>query len=750
MKKLFTLALACILAFASYAQEPGEIDTNFGTDGSLVFHPSKVNKFGYFDFIYKVLVQEDGKILTIGESRTDGKNYSIYISRHNVDGTLDETYGEGGYVFLKVDPLIYKSCPYDAVLSEDGMLYLAGYAFNNNNGFNTGFILCLDENGFENEDYGDKGWAVTEPDGNGLVYEGIDIDSKGRCVVVGYYKDEIIVKRYNAKGKLDKTFGTDGTVYIEMDSSPNSHSYAYDVKILDDGKIVFCGDKRVDSEEGMFIWSYMMRLKSNGDVDATFGENGIVYLWTGEYAEFALSLAVQRNGKYLVGGHDELWSDTPELPRYESFITRVNTDGTIDETFGDEGYVKIEPLQGDGCVNYSYSILSAPDGQIFGTVYSRNISTDSYRGYVYNLTEDGQFNEDFVGSGIVPLPKVDDAQEELNTYSIALQGNDKLIIGGYIGFNDGDYTKLYLTSVNVAIEGEEEEESALVEITVTDVTTTTVEASFVPAEECASYYILLGKESEMAQWVAMMGVSLEQLVESWGGKKTGVVSNTWTELVPNTEYTLYALSKDADGNTIQLDTKKVSTAILGGEGVSVIDLKVEVRSTTSAFVTATPNEETSEYHYILIEKAYSDSIGVDSTMKIIYEDPYSLYVVDEWEWVDLKPQTEYYAIAQGKNVNGEWGEITKVEFITSLEGNIELVEKTFNIYPNPASSTIFIETSLNESAQVSIVDLTGRCVKEVEISNAVSSINLENVESGVYFISIQQGDNNYVEKLVVK
>ena len=552
MKKLFTLALACVLAFASFAQEPGEIDTNFGTDGVYVFHPSKVDAFGYFDYVYKVLVQEDGKILTIGESRTDKYNYAIYISRHNTDGTLDETYGEGGYVFLKVDELIYKNCPYDAVL-KDGMLYLAGYAFN---GLNAGFILCLDENGFENEDFGEGGWAVTEQDQYGLVYEGIDIDSKGRCVVVGYYNDEIIVRRYTAKGNLDMTFGEDGTSYIELDSDPSTHSYAYDVKILDDGKIILCGDKRASGGDGMFIWSYMMRLKANGEIDETFGENGIVYLWTGEYAEFALSIDVQPNGKYLVGGHDELWSDTPELPRYESFVTRVNTDGTIDETFGEEGYVKIEPFQGDGCVNYSYSILAAQDGQIFGTVYSRNISEDLYRAYVYNLTEDGQFNENFAGSGIVPLPKVYEEQDEINTYSIALQGNDKIIVAGYAAYDDpavagpGDYTKIYLASVNVAVESNE------------------------------------GNED------------------------------------------------DNNGN----DT-------------------------------------------------------------------------------------------------------------TSVVGNYE---NRFEIHPNPATTTIFIEGALNDNAQVSIIDLTGRCVKEVVISNTVSSINIEDVESGVYFISVQQGDNNYVEKLVVK
>ena len=292
--------------------------------------------------------------------------------------------------------------------------------------------------------------------------------------------------------------------------------------------------------------------------------------------------------------------------------------------------------------------------------------------------------------------------------------------------------------------GEEPETAEpIIDITVGEVTYTTVEATFTPVGECASYIILLSTEAEMQQWITWMGASLEQLIESWGGKKTGTAKSTWNKLVPNTEYTLYALSKDADGNTIQLDTKKVSTAILGGEGVSVIDVKVEVKTTTSVFVTATPNEETSEYHYILIEKLYADSIGVDSTMQILHEDPYALYDIDEWEWIDLTAETEYFAIAQGKNVNGEWGEITKIEFKTTLEGTIEIVENNFNIYPNPATTSIIIEGA--EEGMARIFDMTGRCVKEVNVVDN-TTVNIEDLNKGVYIINI----NNKVEKLVVK
>ena len=248
-----------------------------------------------------------------------------------------------------------------------------------------------------------------------------------------------------------------------------------------------------------------------------------------------------------------------------------------------------------------------------------------------------------------------------------------------------------------------------------------------------------------------MGASLEQLVESWGGKKTGTAKSTWNKLVPNTEYTIYALSKDADGNTIQMDTKKVSTAVLGGEGLSVIDLNVEVKTNTSVFVTATPNEDTAEYHYILIEKLYADSIGVDSTMAILYADLYALYDVDEWEWVDLRPETEYFAIAQGKNVNGEWGEITKVEFITRLDGTIEIVESNFNVYPNPVNDRLYIETEV-EVEEVVVYTITGVVVGQQTTVNGqqTSSIDVSNLNSGIYFVKVVTENGEVVKRFVKK
>lgn len=459
MKKLFTTLFVCF-AFVAFAQEqdPGTVDLTFGTDGTYRFAPSE-----HQDFLESVLVQEDGKIITVGRSRTDGDNYGIYVSRHNVDGSLDETYGEGGISHFKANPTIYLNGAKDATLSDDGLLYIAGWTFDYEN--NTSHILCLDENGFEYPGFGEEGWVKT-PKGGGVVYEAIDVDSEGNVVVVGYLNDLLLVRRYTADGELDVTFGNNGTVNDTVQGSV-LYSYGYDVKILEDGKIVVVGSKfDVWYDDYVIQKAFMCRFNADGSIDNTFGNNGTINLKTGEYAEFALGVEVDTLGNYLVTGHSELPSINPEstLPRYESFITRVTKDGVVDSLFGEDGdgFVRFEAFEGDGCVNnQETSCVVAPDGQIFGTFYSWNHNDYSTRAYVYNLEANGKMKENFIGEGVMALPVIPEENDvEIRTMSLALQ-NGKLFVSGFIfvdedGDLNGDKSDIFITKLYTDVKVDDE------------------------------------------------------------------------------------------------------------------------------------------------------------------------------------------------------------------------------------------------------------------------------------------------------
>ncbi|MCQ2319026.1 MAG: T9SS type A sorting domain-containing protein [Bacteroidales bacterium] len=287
--------------------------------------------------------------------------------------------------------------------------------------------------------------------------------------------------------------------------------------------------------------------------------------------------------------------------------------------------------------------------------------------------------------------------------------------------------------------------SASVEISDITTTNTTVTATFTPNEDCASYYYMIGTEAEMAMWVQMMQTPLEQLVMQWGIQTTGVDTYTWTDQAPGTEYTIYVVPVNADETLGEMVTATATTTAAGGPGVSEIEMTVEVLSPTEVKTFTTPNDQTAEYHYGLIEKAYYEEIGEEGLIQIIQEDIYPYYEYSEWIWLELSPETEYYGFARGFNANGEWGTITLVPFTTMPNAIEDVNALSFNIFPNPADNFVKIEG--NNIQTVEIFNMTGQAVVRQDVSGNETTISTENLESGVYFVKV---NGTMTQKLVVK
>ena len=78
---------------------------------------------------------------------------------------------------------------------------------------------------------------------------------------------------------------------------------------------------------------------------------------------------------------------------------------------------------------------------------------------------------------------------------------------------------------------------------------------------------------------------------------------------------------------------------------------------------------------------------------------------------------------------------------------MEILEGVFSVSPNPASSEVRISSAMNGEANVSIYDMTGRCVKEIRVADiSDATINVSDINKGVYFINV---DGN-VKKLIIK
>lgn len=105
------------------------------------------------------------------------------------------------------------------------------------------------------------------------------------------------------------------------------HGY-YTVEILQSEKIVG-GGSAVFNGYSCFV---VARYNSDGSADNSFGNEGIVTTSFGNVNTYGRSLAIQEDGKIVVTGEKGGWPSDYATARY-------NTDGTLDTTFGNGGIV---------------------------------------------------------------------------------------------------------------------------------------------------------------------------------------------------------------------------------------------------------------------------------------------------------------------------------------------------------------------------------------------------------------------------
>jgi uncharacterized delta-60 repeat protein len=162
----------------------------------------------------------------------------------------------------------------------------------------------------------------------GATAQAVAIDAQDRILVAGYTigtKTDVAIARLRPRGALDGTFGRNGRVRIDLGASDR----AMDVAAAQDGSIVVVGQRVAQQGTAWFV----IRLSSNGARDTSFGGDGIVVTDFGRRFEHATTVAIQSNGKILVGGSvtdgaNESWA-----------FARYLSGGDLDASFGGDGRV---------------------------------------------------------------------------------------------------------------------------------------------------------------------------------------------------------------------------------------------------------------------------------------------------------------------------------------------------------------------------------------------------------------------------
>jgi len=377
MKKLYFLVLFLVSTSTIFAL-PGDLDTMFGVSGGYVvsdFLAAQVNEVAN-----DVAVQTDGKIIVVGSRYAAVNNDDYLVARYNADGTLDTTFSGDG-VFLLSNS---NSDNLNAVaIQADGKIVAVGQS----NSLSEAYVIRLNTNGTLDTTF--SGDGIFEISGAGVALSvALQSDSK---IVIGSrgLSGESIIIRLNTNGALDTTFDTDGIVSL----SPN-HYEPYGLAIQTNGRIVVAGTSSINAGGDIST----IRLLTSGALDTSFDSDGIAV--TSVYAgdSEARSLAIQTDGKIIVGG-----GPGANGTETEAALVRYNSNGSLDTSFDGDG-IKLSNLNIGSGDKYFNDLASQTDGKILAigdTTYSV-VSLFVVEDFtILRLNSDGSFDTSFDGNGIV-------------------------------------------------------------------------------------------------------------------------------------------------------------------------------------------------------------------------------------------------------------------------------------------------------------------------------------------------------------
>ena len=309
----------------------GTLDNSFGDGGKVTFTDGTV-----FSEAHAVEIQPDGKILVAGRGTQQFTftYYSLLVARLNPDGSLDNTFGTSGKTILTSPANLIG---YDMELQSDGKILVGGSIQRvvGDGIFEHDMIVAR----FTSNGTNDGLLVFANGTAQAPVFEeakAMTLQADGKIVLAGTH-----IFRVNANLTVDNTFN----------ATPVPLPFtATDVRAQADGKLVVGGSAGSDFA--------VTRFNPNATVDTDFGINGNAYLDFGGW-DVGNALYVDANGDIFAGG--STLGGNPHRVRFA--LARFRSNGLPDHTFGTGGKV-ITDFGGDASI---YGLAQQRDKKMVAT-----------------------------------------------------------------------------------------------------------------------------------------------------------------------------------------------------------------------------------------------------------------------------------------------------------------------------------------------------------------------------------------------
>jgi uncharacterized delta-60 repeat protein len=300
----------------------GELDPSFGSGGEVFAKPNPLGADFDVPSIDAIALQPDGKILLGGQSELFHAGQLLVARLNEVDGSFDPSFGDGGRLLLSLQPR------------------------DSSRPFSLANALAV------------------QPDGNILV--------AGRVEMVEI-SDLVLMRLAGKDGAPDPTFGDAGKLlYGPFGDECGAHGSGNAIGLQPDGKVVVAGNVggAVDCNAPVQVFRSpgLIGRFTGGGWDQTFGSGGALFTDTvpgGPATASFQGLAVRPDGRIVVGG-----STADSGDRTQSIVARFNG-GALDPAFGSGGQVTRQLANGAASSQLAALALQ-PDGKILAAGFAGN------------------------------------------------------------------------------------------------------------------------------------------------------------------------------------------------------------------------------------------------------------------------------------------------------------------------------------------------------------------------------------------
>ncbi len=364
----------------------GTLDTGFGTNGAYIYDGGNGN-----DGAYAIAVQSDNKILLAGDS-LNSTDDDVIVLRLDSDGNPDPNFGSNG--IYTYDSGSGGDAAIDLLIQSDGKIVICGSCSNGTD--NDLMVMRLNANGTPDMTFGTNGVAIYDGGGSHDFGLRLTLQNDGKILVAGNRHNgsdyDILVARFSIDGVLDASFGTGGIAIYDG----GDYDRGFGIDTNSNGNILVTGLRTQPDANSTDYDIPVICFDSNGNLDTSFGNNGIV-LYDGGNREECYDLMVQSDDTILVAGHSG--SSSGAISDWNLVVLKYDPNGTLDTTFGTNGVYQYDPTDN---TEWGYGLALQTDGRIVVTGQAHNGTDDDV--IVLRLTNSaGDSNEPDDSNGIPSL-----------------------------------------------------------------------------------------------------------------------------------------------------------------------------------------------------------------------------------------------------------------------------------------------------------------------------------------------------------